>query len=99
MRVMNANAHYPLQREVAPQEKQFLEEINRYIDDAESGARDWVEWDSTLTADALIAVFKILNGREFPPEKIAQARSVMAALICRAAREHSQRALDNGMLE
>lgn len=61
-----------------------------YFDSCERGDCDeWAQYDTDESADALQAIWRVLNMKEEPRERVALAREICRGVMRSAANHHS----------
>lgn len=68
-----------------------------YFDDAERGiSQEWALYDIAASAESLIAMWGILEGREESGEKVAFIREIIRKLMRAAAEHHAEQVMGRG---
>ena len=77
------------QREVMMEEAAEFEAA-RYFDDCETGDNtEWATYDVDASADAVLAIWRVLNQPECSTERVALAKEICTGLMYMAANHHA----------
>ena len=65
-------------------------EADRYFDDCETGDNtEWATYDVDESADAVLAIWRVLNLYEASAERVALAREICTGLMRKVANHHA----------
>lgn len=71
-------------------------EAAEYFDDCECGTNDeWAHYDQDETADAMQAIWNVLNMKDEPLERVALAREICRGVMRNAANHHGGQVVAN----
>lgn len=71
-------------------------EAAEYFDDCETGDNtEWQQYDQDESCDALLAIWRVLNMKEEPLERVALAREICLGVMRHAANSHGGQVVAN----